>query len=151
MYNYNGDRIENKYLQFGEFNHVITAKLKNFMYSPESSLDIKAFQSVKELLSTRIDDPKAMEIFKHIRNIRTIKELVTLLRLNPEAYTKDIFYILGDQELFTALGLPQNQFTATDLDIIQTINKNLYTGEHSLSAAIDRDGHNTLNYLAYVT
>lgn len=149
-YTYNGDLVENAYLSFNDFNHFITAKLKKLMVVKPTIDDVTNFDKIKDTLLLRGDD-KAFEIYQHIKNVESFQDLVTLIRLNPEAYTRDIFYILSDSELYKQLGLKQGTFSPTDKDTIQTINRNLYNGKGSLLEAINKDGHKSLNYLAYIT
>jgi hypothetical protein len=49
------------------------------------------------------------------------------------------------------LGLEDGTFSPTDKDTIQTINRGLYNGKGSLLEAINKDGHSSINYLAYIT
>lgn len=149
-YTYNGDLIENEYLSFNDFNHFITAKLKKLMTVKASGEDAINFDKIKDILLLRGDD-KAFEVYQHIKNIESFQDLVTLIRLNPESYTRDIFYILSDSELYKQLGLKQGIFSPADKDVIQTINRGLYNGKGSLLEAINKDGHKSLNYLAYIT
>lgn len=149
-YNYNGDRIPNEYLSFSDFNHLITAKLKALMTKQPTDKDFSNFKYIqfKLLKSTKQSD---LEVYQHIKDLTSFQQLVSLIRLNPESYTRDIFYILGNSELYTLLGLEDGTFSPTDKDTIQTINRGLYNGKGSLLEAINRDGHNTINYLAYIT
>ena len=149
-YTYNGDLVENAYLSFNDFNHFITAKLKKLMTIKPTTDDVANFDKIKDTLLLR-GDGKAFEIYQHIKNVESFQDLVTLIRLNPESYTRDIFYILSDSELYKQLGLKQGTFSPTDKDTIQTINRGLYNGKGSLLEAINRDGHKSLNYLAYIT
>lgn len=165
MLNYNGDKLSNQYLKFSDFTNLITAKIKHLQNLPVTYKDIANFSNVRQILNNlraQTNDTTLKEVIKVISDpkIKSFHDLIIYSRENPEKYWRTIFYLLGNDNAYKTLGLGTNNnnenssihtFTTTDKNVIQTINRQLFNGNTSLANAIDNDGGDELNFLAYIT
>ena len=160
MLNYNGDKLPNQYLKFSDFTNLITAKIKHLQNVHITHQDKVNFDNVKGILNSIIlntNDQNALQVLNTIKDLGSFQELVTITRKNPEKYWRAIFYLLGNSDIYRTLSLNLNKsdsihnFTTTDKNVIQTINRQLFSGTTSLANAIDNDGGDELNFLAYIT
>ena len=165
MLNYNGDKLPNQYLKFSDFTNLITAKIKHLQNLPVTYKDIANFSNVRQILNNlraQTNDTTLKEVIKVISDpkIKSFHDLIIYSRENPEKYWRTIFYLLGNDNAYKTLGLGTNNnnenssihtFTTTDKNVIQTINRQLFNGNTSLANAIDNDGGDELNFLAYIT
>ena len=160
MLNYNGDRLPNQYLKFSDFTNLITAKIKHLQNVHTTYQDKVNFDNVKGILNSIVlntSDQNALQVLSTIKDLESFQELIIITRKNPEKYWRAIFYLLGNSDIYRTLALNLNNsdsihnFTTTDKNVIQTINRQLFSGGTSLANAIDNDGGDELNFLAYIT